>query len=274
MPGSSLTKVTGFIAGRPEASLRRSTVQTWLVHNAVRNLQLTRITGERRNHTLIQEFLSIPAAGVSACAQAAQLQPATPFYNLRVDLLGASDTARNLGGRPRKVQPAAAPQPAVAVVQTPLSPSAQGGAGVPPWPQPSAPNVQDGLFGGLPAAEMEQRDPTDGSQRPTPATQAQQRTAGADGPSVPLLEQIAEQTAFSTGADVRQRCRQYGPDTTQPGPDTTQPQPVAQSIDQSISVSQNRRIYPQGQDGWPGAGVSALASPSKFSTRNFLLKLF
>ena len=162
MPGSSLTKVTGFIAGRPEASLRRSTVQTWLVHNAVRNLQLTRITGERRNHTLIQEFLSIPAAGVSACAQAAQLQPATPFYNLRVDLLGASDTARNLGGRPRKVQPAAAPQPAVAVVQTPLSPSAQGGAGVPPWPQPSAPNVQDGLFGGLPAAEMGRRDPTDG----------------------------------------------------------------------------------------------------------------
>jgi hypothetical protein len=92
-------------------------------------------------------------------------------------------------------------------MQTISAQGGAGGAGLQLWPHPSAPAAQAEQLGGLPAAGIGQGDPTGGSQRPTPATQPQQRTAGAAGPSDSRLERIAQQTSFYTpGADVRQKC--------------------------------------------------------------------
>jgi hypothetical protein len=194
MPGSSLTKVTviGFIAARPTEELRGSTVQNWLSHDATRNLRLERITGDRRRHSAIKQFLSLPAAGNSASA---------PAYDFRVDLRAASDTPRNMGGRPRKkALLTAAPQAVSLAVMQPVlhavAPGGADGAGLPLWPQPTAPSAQAEQSGGLPAAETGQRDPTDGSQRPPIGTQPQQNTAGANGPSASCIEQLAHQSAF------------------------------------------------------------------------------
>ena len=44
------TKVTGFIAGFLKKVLRRCTVERWLTHRAIRNLEITAIAGDRRKH--------------------------------------------------------------------------------------------------------------------------------------------------------------------------------------------------------------------------------
>jgi hypothetical protein len=202
MPGSSLTTVTGFISARLEKVLRDSTVENSLSHDALRNLRLGRITGDRRQHPAIQQFLSIPAAGDSASA---------PVYNLCVELRAASDTPRNKGGRPRKALLTAAPQAVFLAVMQPalhaVAPGGADGAGLPLRPQPTAPSAQAEQLGGLSAAETGQRDPTDGSQRPTIGTQPQQYTAGANGPSASVIEQLAHQSAFygPVGAEIRQK---------------------------------------------------------------------
>ena len=248
VPGGSQANVTGFIAGK---QLRGSTVENWLNHTAILRRHLTRVEGERTAHPKIIEFLKIPAADVSACAQAAQSQPVTPGYNLRVDLRESSNPPRNKGGRPRLATPAAVPH---AVLGQSSPRSAQDGAGTPLLPQPSAPTAHAGLLGGLLAAETGQRDATNGSQRPTaptPETQPHQGTAGADSSSDPLVEQTSEQEAFYVGTGIRQRIRQNGPDAL---PRPFMPQPwMAQSATQNITVSQNHQIYHSGRFG-PAAG--------------------
>ena len=103
-------EVTGFFAG---GQLRRNAAQAFLSDKEVRNLQLTQIVGDRSLHPLIRTFLSLPAAGASACSEDAcaagasacaqgrvtQQTPTTPGFNLCVDLREPS-AARARGGRP------------------------------------------------------------------------------------------------------------------------------------------------------------------------------
>jgi hypothetical protein len=97
-PENGTTNVTGFIAGFPEQVLRRCTVESWLAHKAIRNLQLTAIAGDRRKHCLITQFLSLPAADASTLSLA-------PVYNHRVDLRDPSNAPPARPGRPRSQQP-------------------------------------------------------------------------------------------------------------------------------------------------------------------------
>ena len=144
-------EVTGFFAG---GQLRRNAAQAFLSHKEVRNLQLTQIVGDRSLHPLIRTFLSLPAAGASACSEDAcaagasacaqgrvtQQTPTTPGFNLRVDLREPS-AARASGGRPpRQLLTATVPTALVGslVGSLPLRPP------TPVLPPPSAPAAQAG----------------------------------------------------------------------------------------------------------------------------------
>ena len=70
--------------------MRESAVKTYLKHDEISCLQLTRIEGDCSQHPLEKAFLSWPTAS-SALTQGGQPPPATPGHNLRVDLRNPSD---------------------------------------------------------------------------------------------------------------------------------------------------------------------------------------
>ena len=92
--GDAVINVTGLVAGK---QMRGSCLRRCLRHSEICNLQLTRIVGDRREHPLIQAFLSLPAAEDSACANGGQSPPAAPGHKLRVDLRQASPPSASAG---------------------------------------------------------------------------------------------------------------------------------------------------------------------------------
>ena len=127
--------IHGYISGD---QMRLATVQNWLRHTDIRNLEVTRIR-DRFNAPLIIRFLddsALPAAGESAGGR-----------RLRVDTVNPSGAPRERRGAPRRnvqveceVGVGSAPMPAVR--PPPLSPPP------PPPPPPLPPAATDPVAGG------------------------------------------------------------------------------------------------------------------------------
>ena len=127
--------IHGYISGD---QMRLATVQNWLRHTDIRNLEVTRIR-DRFNAPLIIRFLddsALPAAGESAGGR-----------RLRVDTVNPSGAPRERRGTPRRnvqveceVGVGSAPMPAVR--PPPLSPPP------PPPPPPLPPAATDPVAGG------------------------------------------------------------------------------------------------------------------------------
>jgi hypothetical protein len=242
-------EVTGLVAGD---QMRGSAVQKYLSHREIRNLELTRIVGERRNDPFVQKFLSLPAADDSAFAQAGQ-----PGHGVRVDLR-ASAAAPARVGRPPSRQPLPSAQFGGGCGGgTGLPPPADGaaGAGQQPWPQPSAPAVPAWQADSRAAATGHELEGNGPEQQPV--RQATQRQP--DGmPELVAVEQTANQTVIvGPGDEILQSGEQH-----LPGHGTVPfRRRICQRISQTVSHPDGQPPGPSPGQGGPAGGNPPSSSP-------------
>ena len=239
-------QVIGLIVGE---QMRGTAPQRYLSHKEIRDLQLTRIEGDRSHHPLVKAFLSWPAAN-SALALGGGPPPATPGHNFRVDLRQPCDVQKRAGRPQRQAQRAAKqavptadvlggtvgsgtqPLPSAQITGrlcgTGHAPAGAGSAGQPPRPPPSAPASPPAGQADAPAANCVHEDSTnDSGQQPENVEQERQQQSNAMPAPMPApatIEQIGTQRVgvIGPGDEILQSGEQDLPDAAPFERDITQ----------------------------------------------------